>query len=75
MCDGFYQGTITSMDVALQRPIIVTMSNVDKTWGIITRNCDYYKTICVIKNYDYTIRIQISKKVPKAITVYSSSFI
>ena len=34
MCDGFHQGTITLMDVAAQRPIIVRTSNVDKTWGI-----------------------------------------
>ena len=72
MYDGFYQGTITLMDVALQRPIIVTTLNVVKPWGI-TRNCDYYKTICVIGNNDYTTRIQMSNESPKAITVYSSS--
>ena len=41
----------------------------------LTGNYNDYKTICIIRNYDYTTRIQMLKKVTKAITVYSSSFI
>ena len=31
-CNVYHQSTITSTDVAAQRPIIVTTSNVVKTW-------------------------------------------
>ena len=52
VCDGFHQGEITSMDVALQRPIIVTTSNVDKTvrvWNFLTGHCEYCKIILTEK--------------------------
>ena len=52
VCDGFHQGAITSMDVALQRPIIVTTSNVDKTvrvWNFLTGHCEYCKIILTEK--------------------------
>ena len=29
VCEGFHQGAITTMDVALQRPIIITTSSAD----------------------------------------------
>ena len=52
VCDGFHQGPITSMDVALQRPIIVTTSKVDKTvrvWNFLTGHCEYCKIILTEK--------------------------
>ena len=52
VCDGFHQGAITSMDVALQRPIIVTTSSVDKTvrvWNFLTGHCEYCKIILTEK--------------------------
>ena len=39
ICDGFHNGPITCMDVALQRPIIVTTSQKDKSirlWNYLT---------------------------------------
>ncbi len=53
VCDGFHQGPITSMDVALQRPIIVTSSQVDKTirvWNYLTGHCEYCKIILTEKD-------------------------
>ena len=52
VCDGFHQGAITCMDVALQRPIIVTTSNIDKTvrvWNFLTGHCEYCKIILTEK--------------------------
>jgi WD40 repeat protein len=48
VCQGFHQGPITSMDVALQRPIIITSSQNDKTirvWNYLTGHCEYCKII------------------------------
>ena len=53
VCDGFHQGAITSMDVALQRPIIVTSSMTDKTirvWNYLTGHCEYCKIILTEKD-------------------------
>lgn len=52
VCDGFHQGAITSMDVALQRPIIITSSQSDKTirvWNYLTGHCEYCKIILTEK--------------------------
>ena len=48
ICDGFHSGPITTMDVALQRPIIITTSKYDKTvrvWNYLTGHCEYCKII------------------------------
>lgn len=53
VCDGFHQGAITSMDVALQRPIIVTSSIYDNTirvWNYLTGHCEYCKVILTEKD-------------------------
>jgi WD40 repeat protein len=53
VCDGFHQGPISAMDVALQRPIIVTTSHVDKTirvWNYLTGHCEYCKIILTEKD-------------------------
>lgn len=53
VCDGFHQGSITGMDVALQRPIIVTTSKTDKTiriWNYLTGHCEYCKIILTEKD-------------------------
>jgi WD40 repeat protein len=53
VCDGFHQGAITSMDLALQRPIIVTSSQADKTirvWNYLTGHCEYCKIILTEKD-------------------------
>jgi WD40 repeat protein len=53
VCDGFHQGPITSMDVALQRPIIITSSQADKTirvWNYLTGHCEYCKIILTEKD-------------------------
>ena len=52
VCEGFHQGAITTMDVALQRPIIITTSSADKTvraWNFITGHCEYCKVILTEK--------------------------
>ncbi len=52
VCQGFHQGPITSMDVALQRPIIITSSKIDKTirvWNYLTGHCEYCKIILTEK--------------------------
>ncbi len=52
VCDGFHQGPITSMDVALQRPIIVTTSKIDKAirvWNYLTGHCELCKIILTDK--------------------------
>jgi WD40 repeat protein len=53
VCDGFHQGPIACMDLALQRPIIVTCSQVDKTirvWNYLTGHCEYCKIILTEKD-------------------------
>ena len=48
ICEGFHNGPITCMDVASQRPIIITCSKNDKTiriWNYLTGNCEYCKII------------------------------
>ena len=48
ICDGFHSASITTMDVALQRPIIITTSKYDKTvriWNYLTGHCEYCKII------------------------------
>ena len=48
ICQGFHNGPITCMDVALQRPIIITVSKSDKTiriWNYLTGHCEYCKII------------------------------
>ena len=48
VCDGFHSGSISAMDVAIQRPIIVTYSNEDKSirvWNYLTGHCEYCKII------------------------------
>ena len=48
VCDGFHQGPITTMDVALQRPVIVTASSYDKSirvWNFLTGHCEYCKIV------------------------------
>ena len=48
ICEGFHNGPITCMDVAKQRPIIITCSKNDKTiriWNYLTGNCEYCKII------------------------------
>ena len=53
VCQGFHQGAITSMDMALQRPIIITSSQTDKTirvWNYLTGHCEYCKIILTEKD-------------------------
>ena len=48
ICEGFHNGPITCMDVALQRPILITCSKEDKTiriWNYLTGHCEYCKII------------------------------
>ena len=48
VCEGFHSGPITTMDVAQQRPIIITTSKKDKTvrvWNYLTGHCEYCKII------------------------------
>ena len=48
ICEGFHCGPITTMDVAQQRPIIITTSTKDKTvrvWNYLTGHCEYCKII------------------------------
>jgi len=48
ICEGFHNGPITCMDVAQQRPIIITCSKNDKTiriWNYLTGHCEYCKII------------------------------
>ena len=48
ICDGFHKGPITSMDISLQRPIIITCSKKDNTirvWNYLTGHCENCKII------------------------------
>ena len=48
ICDGFHSGPITTMDISLQRPIIITCSKTDKTirvWNYLTGHCENCKII------------------------------
>ena len=48
ICDGFHKGPITSMDISLQRPIIITCSKKDNTirvWNYLTGHCENCKIV------------------------------
>ena len=48
ICDGFHKGSISCMDVSLQRPIIITCSREDKSirvWNYLTGHCENCKII------------------------------
>ena len=48
ICGGFHKGPITSMDISLQRPIIITASKKDNTirvWNYLTGHCENCKII------------------------------
>ena len=62
VCDGFHQGPITTMDVALQRPVIVTASSFDKTirvWNFLTGHCEYCKIILSEKERNHEKEMDI----------------
>lgn len=46
VCRGFHSGPITGIDIAVQRPIIVTCSQEDSTirlWNYYTNKCELYR--------------------------------
>ena len=48
ICDGFHKGPITSMDISLQRPIIITCSKKDnsiRVWNYLTGHCENCKIV------------------------------
>ena len=62
VCDGFHQGPITTMDVALQRPVIVTASSFDKSirvWNFLTGHCEYCKVILSEKERNHEKEMDI----------------
>lgn len=62
VCDGFHSGEITTMDVAQQRPIIITTSRNDKTvrvWNYLTGHCEYCKIILEEKDNNLEKEMQI----------------
>ena len=53
ICKGFHSGAITTIDVAVQRPILVTCSREDQTlrlWNYITGECEYAREFYVREN-------------------------
>jgi len=53
ICDGFHSDKITTMDVSLQRPLIITTSKIDKSiriWNYLSGHCEYCKIILEEKN-------------------------
>ena len=62
VCDGFHQGPITTMDVSLQRPVIVTASSFDKSirvWNFLTGHCEYCKVILSEKERNHEKEMDI----------------
>ena len=62
VCDGFHQGAITTMDVALQRPVIVTASSADKSirvWNFLTGHCEYCKIVLSEKERNHEKEMDI----------------
>ena len=48
LCEGFHSGNITSIDTSIQRPIIVSASNIDKTiriWNYLSGHSEFAKII------------------------------
>ena len=44
VCKGFHSGAISSVDVAVQRPILVTCSEADQSlrlWNYVTGECEF----------------------------------
>ena len=47
-CKGFHSGPIVSMDLAIQRPLILTCSSKDasiRVWNYLTFTCEVYKNL------------------------------
>ena len=62
VCEGFHSGPITTMDVAQQRPIIVTASVKDKSirvWNYLTGHCEYCKVILEEKDHNNEKEMEI----------------
>ena len=58
LCEGFHSGPITSMEISVQRPILITASNFDKSirvWNYITGHCEYCKIVFTETN-EYKIQ-------------------
>lgn len=57
VCRGFHSGSVTSMDIAIQRPILVTASKEDATirlWNYYTNTCELAREFYLLE--DVTIR-------------------
>lgn len=53
ICRGFHSGGITSLDVAVQRPILVTASRDDSTvrlWNYLTGMCELAREYYVVED-------------------------
>lgn len=73
VCRGFHSGGITCMDVAVQRPILVTASRDDSTvrlWNYLTGVCELAREYYVVE--DAAIRAQA--KPLSAVAIHPSGY-
>jgi WD40 repeat protein len=73
LCKGFHSGCVTSLDVAVQRPILVTASREDSTvrlWNYQTGECELAREYYVVE--DAAIRAQA--KPLSAVAIHPSGY-
>lgn len=73
ICKGFHSGGITAIDVAVQRPILVTASRDDSTvrlWNYLTGVCELAREYYVVE--DAAIRAQA--KPLSAVAIHPSGY-
>jgi len=57
VCRGFHSGAISTIDIAIQRPLLVTCSREDSTirlWNYLTHSCELAREYYVLE--DMSIR-------------------
>lgn len=73
VCGGFHSGAITSMDIAVQRPILATASKDDATirlWNYYTNTCELAREYYVLED----VAIREAAKPLLAIAMHPSGY-
>lgn len=68
LCKGFHSGSISGVDVAVQRPLLVTSSREDSTirlWNYVTGQCELAREYYVLE--DSAVRAQAKPLITVAI--------
>ena len=77
VCRGFHSGPIDTIDIAIQRPIIVTCSRDDSTirlWNYCTHQCELAREYYVGEDGGETMAIREAAKPLKSVAIHPSGY-